>query len=131
MPTFAYTILYVPDVAAAIDFYERAFGLPCTFIAPDGSYGELSTGATTLSFASESLAESNLPGGFTVARPSEKPYAVEIGFATDDVPATVATAIAAGATLLAEPNTKPWGQVVAYVRDPNGFLVEVCTPMGG
>ena len=26
-PTFAFTILYVPDVAAAVAFYERAFGL--------------------------------------------------------------------------------------------------------
>jgi lactoylglutathione lyase len=24
----------------------------------------------------------------------------------------------------------PWGQTVAYVRDNNGFLVELCTPMG-
>jgi hypothetical protein len=26
---------------------------------------------------------------------------------------------------------KPWGQVVAYVRDLNGYLVEICTPMAG
>ena len=25
---------------------------------------------------------------------------------------------------------KPWGQRVAYVRDCNGALVELCTPMG-
>ena len=38
-------------------------------------------------------------------------------------------AIAAGATLVEKPKTKPWGQTVAYVRDPDGFLVEICTPM--
>ncbi len=32
-------------------------------------------------------------------------------------------------TLVVEPNTKPWGQVVAYVRDLDGFLIEICTPM--
>lgn len=25
---------------------------------------------------------------------------------------------------------KPHGQTVAYVRDPDGFLIEICTPMG-
>ncbi|MDR7307276.1 hypothetical protein J2X15_002563 [Rhodoferax saidenbachensis] len=24
----------------------------------------------------------------------------------------------------------PWGQTIAYVADSNGFLVELCTPMG-
>ncbi|TXT41687.1 MAG: hypothetical protein FD135_14 [Comamonadaceae bacterium] len=26
--------------------------------------------------------------------------------------------------------TMPWGQTIAYVADINGFLVELCTPMG-
>ena len=34
-----------------------------------------------------------------------------------------------GAVLLAEVVTKPWGQKVGYVRDLNGFIVEICTPM--
>jgi hypothetical protein len=29
-----------------------------------------------------------------------------------------------------EPVSKPWGQTVAYVRDLDGFLVELCTAMG-
>jgi lactoylglutathione lyase len=28
------------------------------------------------------------------------------------------------------PTKKPWGQTVAYVRDLDGHLVELCTPMG-
>jgi hypothetical protein len=24
---------------------------------------------------------------------------------------------------------KPWGQTVGYVRDPDGFLVEICSPI--
>jgi hypothetical protein len=31
--------------------------------------------------------------------------------------------------LMEEPKIKPWGQVVAYVRDLDGFLIEVCSPM--
>jgi hypothetical protein len=29
------------------------------------------------------------------------------------------------------PEQMPWGQTVAYVADLDGFLVELCTPMGG
>jgi lactoylglutathione lyase len=34
-----------------------------------------------------------------------------------------------GAVLVKEPTQKPWGQIVAYVRDLDGFLVEICTEM--
>ncbi len=126
---FAYTIIYVPDVEACVSFYERAFGVQRRFVADDGSYGELETGATTLSFASESLAEYNLPGGFQRNRPDQLPFAVEIAFSTADVAATVARAVESGAELVTEPKVKPWGQTVAYVRDPNGVLIEICTPI--
>jgi lactoylglutathione lyase len=127
---FGYTILYVGDVPQAIDFYERAFGLTRTFVADDGTYGELATGETTLSFAAHALVGSFLPGGYRRNDPSEPPPGVEIGFVTDDVATAWETALAAGATPLAPPTTKPWGQTVAYVRDPEGMLVELCTPVG-
>jgi lactoylglutathione lyase len=38
-------------------------------------------------------------------------------------------AIAAGAIEVARPARKPWGQTVSYVRDPNGLLVEICSPL--
>ena len=59
------------------------------------------------------------------------PAAFEIGFESDDVAAAYAHAVEAGATPLAEPVEKPWGQVVAYVRDPDGILVEIGSPTGG
>ena len=130
MVKFAYTILYVQDVERSLSFYEKAFDLERKFISPDNQYGELQTGSTTLSFASVELAKSNLPGGFTESRAGAKPFAVEIAFATDDVPAQLNKAVAAGATELAAPKQKPWGQTVAYLADPDGFLVEICTPMG-
>jgi len=59
-----------------------------------------------------------------------KPFGIEIGFTTDNVVETFSAAINAGATVVENPKTKPWGQVVAYVRDLDGFLIEICTPMG-
>jgi uncharacterized glyoxalase superfamily protein PhnB len=40
-----------------------------------------------------------------------------------------ARSLSAGAVEVKRPTQKPWGQSVGYVRDPNGFLVEICTPM--
>ena len=126
---FAYTILYVRDVARSLAFYESAFGLPRRFLHESGLYAELETGATTLAFAAESLAHANLAGGFQPADPARPPAASEVAFATEDVPAAYERALGAGAAAAAAPATKPWGQVVAYLRDPDGHLVELCTPM--
>lgn len=131
MIKFAYTILYVQDVEKTLNFYEKAFGFAKKFITPDNSYGELLVGSeTTLSFASVTLANSNFKDGFTESSLSNKPFGIEIGFTTDNVEETLQSVINAGGTILENPKTKPWGQVVAYVRDLDGFLIEICTPMG-
>ena len=129
MVKFKYTIFYVQDVTRTIEFYENSFGLKRIFIAPDNSYGELLTGETTLSFASVDLAKSNLKNGFLESGTGQKPFGMEIGFTTENVEETVKSAINAGAMLIEEAKVKPWGQTVAYVTDPDGFLVEICTPM--
>ena len=121
MIKFAYTILYVEDVLRTINFYEQAFGFSQKFVTPDNSYGEVISGETTLSFASKTLALSNLKDGFTESNLNEKPFGIEIGFTTNDVQATINQAIEAGAILYAAPKEKPWGQVVGYVRDLDGF----------
>ncbi len=130
MIKFAYTILYVKDVTKSIIFYEQAFGFTRKFVTPDNDYGEVITGETTLSFASISLANSNLKEGFTESNLNTKPFGIEIGFTTDNVEATLTSVENAGGTIIEQAKTKPWGQVVAYVRDLDGFLVEVCTAMG-
>jgi catechol 2,3-dioxygenase-like lactoylglutathione lyase family enzyme len=124
-----YTILYVPDVDAALAFYARAFGLARRFLAPDAQYGELETGDTRLAFAAAAFVRTLIPTPFDDPAPHKPAPPVEIGLTTDDVPAAYAQALAAGATPVKPAETKPWGQTVAYVRDLNGFLVELCTPM--
>jgi lactoylglutathione lyase len=126
---FGYTIVYVADVVASIAFYEQAFGFSRRMITPENDYGELHTGETVLAFASEALVASN----GVVARPNRKTdmaAGVELAFITDDVAAAVSRAIAAGAAVVTQPQTKPWGQTVAWVRDPDGVLVELCTAVG-
>src|SRR5581483_10618431 len=124
---FGYTILSAKDVEKTVAFYESAFRLRRKFVHESG-YGELDTGETKLAFASVELATSN-GVFFTQANPDGPAPAVEIALVTDDVAGAFAGAVKAGAVPVAEPKQKPWGQVVAYVRDPNGFLVEICSPV--
>jgi lactoylglutathione lyase len=129
MIRFAYTILYVKDVTRTIEFYEKAFKFKRKFIAESGDYGELSTGDTTLSFAKHDFINNQLHGGFVESRISTPPLGMEIAFTTDDVDSFFDAAIKAGAKEIKRAETKPWGQTVAYVRDIDGFLIEICTPM--
>jgi uncharacterized glyoxalase superfamily protein PhnB len=129
MIQFTYTILYVKDVTKSIEFYEKAFGFTRKFITPENDYAELLVGETTLSFASIILANSNLKDGFIESNLTNKPFGIELGFTTDNEEETVKAAINAGGTILENPKTKSWGQVVAYIRDIDGFLLEICTPM--
>jgi lactoylglutathione lyase len=128
---FAYTIIYVPDVSASLTFYERAFGFSRRFLHESGTYGELETGETTLAFAAHELADSNFPTGHVAASDSARPLGMEVAFVTTDVAAAHSAAVRAGATALAAPKEKPWGQLVSYVRCPDGTLVELCSPMSG
>lgn len=127
---FGYTIVYVPDVLASVEFFEKAFGLKRRFVHESG-YGEMDTGATALAFATHELGASNLPGGYVKANSSGEPLGMEIALVTEDVAAAHAKAIAEGAVSIKEPLLKPWGQTVSYVRCPDGTLVEICSPVAG
>ena len=126
---FGYTILYVRDVAASLDLYEKAFGQERRFVHDSGQYAELETGATTLAFASRDLAASNLPAAVRPAQVGAPTPAFEVCFVTEDVPAAFQRALEAGAEAVTEPQTKPWGQAVAYVRDRDGNLIELASPI--
>lgn len=124
---FKWTILYVPDVVAAVSFYERAFGLTQKFIHESNQYAEMNTGNTILAFTSDELAQSNFDLVYSKNIPSSAPAAVEIAFITDNVQAAYEKALTAGAVSLLPPTEKPWGQTVAYVRDLNGVIVDIST----
>lgn len=125
---FSGVILYVPDVRKTLSFYERAFGLKNRFLSEDASFGDVHTGSLLLGFASVDMSRKNWLGGVQRTDPREAPPAFEIGIETDDVAGAVKRAADAGATVLAAPETKPWGQTVAFLRDPDGHVIEVATP---
>ena len=121
-----YVILYVPDVPAAVSFYEAAFGITRRFVHESGQYAEMETGATALAFAHEDMVSTTCHS-FRRNRINDQAAGAEVAFVTSDVPTSFNRAVKAGAQSVVEPSTKPWGQVVSYVRDANGFLVEICS----
>ncbi len=129
--SLGYVILYVKDVSASLAFYEKAFGLARRFFHDDNgkAYGELETGSARLAFASLELIREHLKQDVVIASPGKAPLGFEIALVTANVPVLFARAVKAGAVSVAEPATKPWGQTVAYLRDMDGYLVELCTPL--
>ena len=124
---FGCTILYVPNVLATLKFYEAALGLKTRFLHEGGDYGELDTGSTALAFAAQGLMQQlgKNPQAASAQAPS-----FEIALCAPDVAQALERAIAAGAKLMRPVEVMPWGQTIAYVADINGFVVELCTPVG-
>lgn len=123
-----YTIIYVADVAKTVAFYEIAFGLTRRFIHESNLYAEMETGATVLAFAGNEAAEMNglaiLPND-----PAGPAAGWEICFVTENVDAAFERAVSKGCSPLSAPSEKPWGQTVSYVRDLDGCIVEIASPI--
>jgi uncharacterized glyoxalase superfamily protein PhnB len=129
---FGYTFIWVNDVQATTAFYERAFGLKTRFITENGAmgfYAEMETGATTLAIADIKEAESLFPEGFTPLAPTQPPTLFQISFIASDVSTVYESALAQGAQPMSPPQQQPWGQTIARVRDPNGVLVSIASPV--
>ena len=121
-----YVEFHAADFDAVQAFYEQAFGFERGFLHESGDYGELVTGATKLAFSSTHLMRQL---GKNPQSPSAASPTFEIALETDDVPGALVRAVEAGATLVQDARTEPWGQVTSYVSDPNGYLVEICSPI--
>ena len=124
-----YTILYVDDVPATLDAWSVAFSLSERFRTSEGDYGELDTGSTTLSFAEREFGRGHFDDKDVRASFDGLPARFEIGFVTEDVPGAFDRAVDAGMRPVIEPVTRPWGQVVGWVVDGNGILVEIASPL--
>lgn len=123
-------VVYVENVPTTMQFYEKAFGLKSLFMHPSNEYGELATGDTVLTFISEGMLKGmNILNGqdFRRNRPGEAPIGSHVVLFTDNPEREYKHAVASGAVGVAPPSAKPWG-TIAFVRDNNGFLVELMTP---
>lgn len=121
-----YVIIYVDNAVEATEFYKKAFELKTKFIHESNMYAEMDTGETVLAFANNDMLEMNIG----IEAKSGVKNCFEIAFSTNNVKRDFEKAIENGAKELKKPETKPWGQTVAYVQDIFGTIIEICTPMG-
>ncbi|WP_316828982.1 VOC family protein [Pedobacter miscanthi] len=112
-------------VEELISFYEQVTGLTAIRYTPD--FAELKSKTATLAIGSTKTLQ--FFGGDAVAQPAQN-RSVIIEFMVDDVqqcfeqlPAFMKDRI------VQEPTTMPWGNRSLLVRDPDGHLVNLFTPV--
>lgn len=119
-----YVILYVGDQEKSKRFYKDILGLPVR--GEHGTYIEFETGSTILAINTrESVKE--ITGLPIPEKNSSQTF--ELGFVVDDVKGTIEFLRKQDVQILVEPIEKPWGQVVAYVADPDGHYIEICSSL--
>ncbi|GAB2274338.1 hypothetical protein Dimus_009102 [Dionaea muscipula] len=123
-PAFAYTVVYVADVAKSVAFYAKAFGYKVRRLDDSHRWGELDSGATTIAFTPMHQRETDDITG-SVQKTERGP--MEVCFDYPDVDAAYKRAVENGADPVSPPEHKEWGQKVAYVRDIDGIVVRMAT----
>ncbi|XP_021887652.1 uncharacterized protein LOC110806953 isoform X2 [Carica papaya] len=112
-PAFAYTVVYVKDVAKSVDFYAKAFGYNVRRLDESHRWGELESGQTTIAFTPLHQHETDdLTGVVQGPRSSRERPQME-------------RAVEKGAVPVSEPENKEWGQKVGYVRYIDGIVVRM------
>jgi lactoylglutathione lyase len=116
-----YVVLIVEDLDRALQFYCDLLGLPLGHRS--GSFAQLATGMTRVAlYERPAMAE-------TLNHELKPPFldapGFELGFKVEDCFAAYEDLVTGGATPAVPPTDRPWGQRTAYVRDPDGHLVEL------
>jgi lactoylglutathione lyase len=121
-----YVILIVDDLDRALEFYTGVLGLRLG--QRSGDYAQLETGATRLGLYTRNAMAKTL--GISLQPPAPNAPGFEIGFKVPDVDTAFAELVASGVSPVTPPATRPWGQRIAYVRDPDGHLIELAQDPG-
>jgi lactoylglutathione lyase len=126
---FTHTRLLVSDVEACYLFYRDKLGLDVLWADNEGNYASFKTGDVVLALNKQrSMAEAV----GTVGKPPsvECQDRVALIFAVDDVDAVYGELGGRGVTFVTEPLDHPdWGIRTAHLRDPDGNLIEMNSPL--
>jgi lactoylglutathione lyase len=121
-----YLILIVEDLGRALGFYVDVLGLRLGHRS--GDYAQLDTGTTRLALYTRSAMAKIL--SMALDPPAANAPGFEVGFKVMDVNAAFTELIARGAQPVMPPTDRFWGQRTAYLRDPDGHLIELAQDLG-
>lgn len=119
--------LFVEDLPAAREFYQRAFGLPIHFEDSDSTvfnFGNTVINLLVVSQAPELIAPAAVAGPEAGSRML---FSIEV----DDVDAMVADLQSRGVQILNGPMNRPWGIRTASFQDPAGYIWEIVGEIAG
>jgi catechol 2,3-dioxygenase-like lactoylglutathione lyase family enzyme len=116
-----YIVVIVASLDRALPFYTERLGLKLKHRS--GSFAQLATGATRLGLFERAAMAETL--GLMIRAPAADAPGFEIGFMVENVDDAFAELVAAGVPAVATPRDRAWGQRTAYVRDPDGHLIEL------
>ena len=117
---YLHTKLRVRDLDASLRFYETVFGYTVRSRRPGPEQSEIAFLVIPGQAAELQLCQ------YPIAEPFEVPARMlHLAFRVEDLDAVLARALAAGATLSSAPYVLPSGSRVAFVKDPDGYDVEL------
>lgn len=116
-----YVVLIVENLDRAVTFYGQVLGLRLGHRSEE--YAQFATGSTRFGLYTRKAMAETL--GVALTKPPGEAPAFEIGFKVPDVDRAFSELTALGASPAAPPTTRAWGQRTAYVRDPDGHLIEL------
>ena len=121
-----YVVLVVDDLDRALRFYCDLLGLRLDHRS--GPFAQLATGVTRVALFERPAMAATL--GRDLEPPSPDAPGFELGFKVDDCDAAFDELVSGGAAPAVPPTDRAWGQRTAYVRDPDGHLVELAQNLG-
>jgi predicted enzyme related to lactoylglutathione lyase len=123
----ALVILAVGDLPRARGFYRSAFGWPAEVDLPVYVEFRLPAGMRLGLYAREAYARN--VGGMPHGIPAGSVSTAELYLFPDDLEATAARLVAAGARPLSPLAHRDWGDGVAYFADPDGNVIALARPL--
>lgn len=120
-----YIILYVEKFEECLKFYKDILQLPIK--AEHGTYIEFNTGTTIL--AMNTRQDVKELTGLPLTEGKLQSSHFELGFVVENVLETIEQFRGQGIKVLVEPIVKPWGQTIAYIADPDGNYIEICSSL--
>jgi len=115
--------LFVDDLAASKEFYQRVFALPVVFEDEDSAV--FAFGSTLVNLLAAPAARELIEPA--VVAPREGGSRLQLTIDVEDVDAMCAELAKRGVVLLNGPIDRPWGVRTASFVDPGGHIWEIAT----
>ena len=126
---YSYTRLLVSNFKACFLFYRDVMGFQATYGTENDTYADFNTGEVIIALF-DRLEMSRAVGTSHLPADNKTQDKVCLIFAVEDVDAECQQLGKQGISLTTEPTDHPdWGIRTAYLRDPDGNLIEINQPL--